>query len=325
MKAVRVPGCCLPAQALQVPLCDLEEHSRGGRYATTAGMHRIGRSWRRRVGVEHLDELLRREPFDDERSRNTDDAESSHRGVQRERNAVHDEASTHRDLDRPAARTERPASPWRQRREEDAVVPKQVAWRTRRSAVAQVFARRKAARLCAPQLVRHEGGVLQRARAEREVELLLHELHLPVREHQLDAHLGMPRETLRDNVTEKPLAQRYRCRHAQSSGRLLGAGRERAPCFQDRPERWTAGAQVRLTRARELHAARRALEETRAERALELADPAAHRRARHPQCIRSSPKAPKLRHAYEELDGANLDCPVHGTHSSTSPGCPRDI
>src|SRR5205807_7140684 len=135
-------GCCLPAQALQVPLCDLEEHSRGGRYATTAGMHRIGRSWRRRVGVEHLDELLRREPFDDERSRDTDDAESSHRGVQRERNAVHDEASTHRDLDRPAARTERPAPPWRQRCEEDAVVPKQVAWRTRRSAVAQVFARR---------------------------------------------------------------------------------------------------------------------------------------------------------------------------------------
>jgi hypothetical protein len=85
-------------------------------------------------------------------------------------------------------------------------VPKQVAWRTRRSAVAQVFARRKAARLCAPQLVRHEGGVLQRARAEPEVELLLHELHQPVREHQLDAHLGMPRETFRDNVTEQPLA-----------------------------------------------------------------------------------------------------------------------
>jgi hypothetical protein len=54
--------------------------------------------------------------------------------------------------------------------------------------------------------VRHEGGILEVARAEREVELLLHEIHLPVREHQLDAHLGMPRETLRDNVTEKPLA-----------------------------------------------------------------------------------------------------------------------
>jgi hypothetical protein len=25
---------------------------------------------------------------------------------------------------------------------------------------------------------------------------------------------------------------------------------------------------------------------------------------------------PKLRHAYEELDGAHLDCPVQGTHSS---------
>ena len=64
--ARRVPGatrCCLPALALQVPLCDLEEHARGGRYATAAGMYRIGRSWRRRVGVEHLNELLRRGPF----------------------------------------------------------------------------------------------------------------------------------------------------------------------------------------------------------------------------------------------------------------------
>jgi hypothetical protein len=37
----------------------------------------------------------------------------------------------------------------------------------------------------------------------------------------------MPRETLRGTVTEKP-------------------------CFQDRPEGWTAGAQVRLPCAREL-------------------------------------------------------------------------
>ncbi len=318
------PRCpsCLPALVLQVPSCHLKEDSRGGRHSTTAGVHRIGRSRQRRVGVEHLDELLCREPFAHERSRHSDDAESAHRGVKRERNAVHDEASTHRDLDRPSARTEGPASPGCEGREEDAVVPEQVAWRTRCSAVAQVFARRKAALLCAPQLMRHEGGVLQRARAEREVELLLHELNVSVGEHQLDAHVGMPRETLRDNLAEKPLAEGHRRRHAQSSGGLLGAGRERTTCFQDRSERWTTGAQVGLTRARELHVARRTLKETRAERTLKLTDPAAHRRAWDPQGIGGSPKAPQLRHADEELDGANLDCPVHGTHSSTRLGLP---
>src|SRR5579859_5560569 len=304
-------------QALQMPLCDLEKHSPSGRDATTAGMHGIEGPWRWRVRIEHLHESIGGNLFVDGGSCQAGDAESSHRGVHHERDAVHDEASTHGDLDRPAARMERPASPWRVRCEDDAVVPHQVAWRTRRSTVAQVFARRKATQLSAPQFVRHEGGVFHRARAEREVELFLHELHLRVREHQLDAHLGMPRETLRDDITENPLAQRDRSRHAQSTGRLFGAGRECAPRFLDRRERWTASAEVRLACARELHAARRALEQTGAERALELADPAAHRRARHPQGIRSSPKAPELRYASEELDGAHLDCPLHGTHSST--------
>jgi hypothetical protein len=64
--------------------------------------------------------------------------------------------------------------------------------------------------------------------------------------------------------------------------------------------------------------ARRSVKEARAERALELRDPAAHRRSRHAQRISSGAKVPKLGDAYEELDGTNIQCPIHGTYYPVS-------
>src|SRR5579859_735359 len=148
--------------AFQMPLRDLEEGARSGRDATAAGVHRIEGPCRRRVRIEQLDELMRRKPLDDGHSWNASNAEPSRRGVDRERNAVDDEPSAHRDLHGATARTERPALSWRVRREEDALVPAEVAGAHGRSTVAQVLAARKATELCTPQLMRHDGGVLQR-------------------------------------------------------------------------------------------------------------------------------------------------------------------
>jgi len=82
--AVRDPTCFSTSpRRSRCLFCDLEEHSRGGALTRPPlGMHRKGRSWRRRVGVEHLDELLPpRAPSTARAPGNTDDAESSHRGV----------------------------------------------------------------------------------------------------------------------------------------------------------------------------------------------------------------------------------------------------
>src|SRR5258707_14088959 len=107
-------------------------------------MNRIKGPRRRRVRIEHLDELIGRKPFDDDRSWKLGNAEPSSRGLERERDAVDDEPSAHRDLDGTTARTERPAPPWRVRREEDALVPAEVAWDNGGSTVAQGFAARQA-------------------------------------------------------------------------------------------------------------------------------------------------------------------------------------
>jgi len=48
----------------------------------------------------------------------------------------------------------------------------------------------------------HDGGVLQRPRSKREVELLLHEIHMPIGENELQPHLRMSRETFRDDLAE---------------------------------------------------------------------------------------------------------------------------
>src|SRR6516225_4726226 len=143
-------------------------------------MHRVERPRRRRIRIEHLDESIGRRPLDDERSWKAGNAEPSGRSLDHERDAVHDEPPAHRDLHGTPARTERPAPSWRVRGEEDALVPAEVAWGKRRSTFAQVFAAREATQLSAPQLARHDGGVLQRSRSEREIELLLHEIHMPI-------------------------------------------------------------------------------------------------------------------------------------------------
>ena len=140
---------------------------------------------------------------------------------------------------------------------------------------------------------------------------------MPIGEDELQLHLRIPRETFRDDLAEQSLGERHRRRHAQSPGGNLGARRQRAPGLPDRLERRTTRPEVGLTRARELHVACRSVKEARAEGALELDDPAAHRRARHAQRISSCPKAPKLGDLHEELDGTNLDHPVHGTEYPT--------
>jgi hypothetical protein len=115
---------------------------------------------------------------------------------------------------------------------------------------------------------------------------------MPIGEDELQPHLGMPRETFRDDLAEQRLRERYRRRHAQSPSRILGPRRESAPRLLDRPERRTTRTEVSLTRPRELHVARRSVKEARAERALEPGDPPARRRSRHAQhissCLRSS-------------------------------------
>src|SRR4029077_10654512 len=130
-----------------------------------------------RVRIEHLDELIGRAPFEGARSRKAGNAESSLRGLDRERDAVDDEASAHRDLHGATARTEPPAPTWRERREKDALVPAEIARGKGRAMLAQVFAAREATQLSAAQFVRHDGGVLQCPRSKCEVELLLHEIH----------------------------------------------------------------------------------------------------------------------------------------------------
>src|ERR1700722_8094500 len=160
-------------------------------------MHRIEGPRRRRVRIEHLDELIGRKPFDDDRSWKAGNAEPSRRGLDRERDAVDDEPSAHRDLHGTTARTERPAPSWRERREEDALVPAEVAWGTGRSTVAQVFAARQATQLPASSPVRHDPSFLPRPPSKREVELLLHEIHMPIGEDELQPHLRMPRQTFR--------------------------------------------------------------------------------------------------------------------------------
>jgi hypothetical protein len=76
---------------------------------------------------EYLDELIDRKPFEDERYWKASNAEPSRRGFDRERDTVDDEPSTHRDLHGTTARTEPPAPSWREQREEDALVPAEVA------------------------------------------------------------------------------------------------------------------------------------------------------------------------------------------------------
>src|SRR3979411_2233766 len=100
---------------------------------------------------------------------------------------------------------------------------------------------------------------------------------MPIGQDELQPYLRMPRETFRDDLAERRLRKRHRRRHAQSPGRILGPRCESAPRLHDRPERRTTCTEVSLTRARELHVARRSVKEARAERALELGDPAAHR------------------------------------------------
>ncbi len=138
-----------PAEALQMPLRDLEERSRGGGDTTAAGMNRIEGSRRRRMRIEHLDESIGRKPIGDGGRWKTRDAEPSRRGVARERDAVDHQPRAERDLDGATARTERPSPSRRERREDDALVPTEVAWREGRSAIAQVLAARKATELCA--------------------------------------------------------------------------------------------------------------------------------------------------------------------------------
>src|SRR4029077_2516839 len=165
-------------------------------------MNRIKGPRRRRVRIEHLDELIGRKSFDDDRSRKLGNAEPSGDRLERERDAVDDEASAHRDFQGTTARTERPATSWRQGREEDALVSAEGAWSKGRSTVAQVFAARKATQLSAPQLVCHDGGVLQGPRSKGEVELLLHEIHMPIGENELQSHLRMSRQAFRDDLGE---------------------------------------------------------------------------------------------------------------------------
>ena len=156
-------------------------------------------------------------------------------------------------------------------------MPAEVAWGAGRSTVAQVFAARKATQLSAPQLVRHDGGVPQRPRSKRQVELLLHEIHVPIGEDEFQPHLRMPRETFGDGFAEQRLRERHRRRHSQSPGGVLGPPCHCAPGLHDRLERRTTRTEVSLARARKLHVARRAVKKACAERALELGDPATHR------------------------------------------------
>jgi hypothetical protein len=50
--------------------------------------------------------------------------------------------------------------------------------------------------------MRHDGGVLEGPRSKREVELLLHEIHMPIGENELQPHLRMSREAFRDDLAE---------------------------------------------------------------------------------------------------------------------------
>ena len=190
------------------------------------------------------------------------------------------------------------------------MVERGVAWRTRCSPVAQVVARREAARLAyAP--ARAPRGRCPFTVPERnpKVELLLHELHQPVGQHQLDARLGdAARDDSATSVTEEPspsvtgAVTRSRPASAPRSwprARARLPGSCRAPDSQAR--RYVLPALV------ELHPAGGALQESRAERALESA---LMRRLTvergtpvHPQ----PPKAPQLRHPREEPDGAKLE------------------
>src|SRR5258708_24366736 len=119
-------------------------------------MNRIKGPRRRRVRIEHLDELIGRKPFDDDRSWKLGNAEPSSRRLERERDAVDDQPSAHRDLQGTTARTERPATSWRERREEDAFVSAEVAWSKGCSTVAQVFTTRKATQSPPPCLWCHD-------------------------------------------------------------------------------------------------------------------------------------------------------------------------
>jgi len=69
--------------------------------------------------------------------------------------------------------------------------------------------------------VRHDGDALQCPGSKREVELLLHEIDMPIGEDELQPHLRMSRETFRDDLAEQRLRERHRRRHAQSPGRIL--------------------------------------------------------------------------------------------------------
>src|ERR1700722_6741175 len=113
-------------------------------------MNRIERPRRRRVGLEHLDEMAGRERLCDERAWKFCNTEPPRGCIHRERKAVDDKTSTHGEFHRASARTERPAPAWRERREEDALMPAKVAWGKGCSMVAHIVAAGKAPQFALP-------------------------------------------------------------------------------------------------------------------------------------------------------------------------------
>ena len=152
---------------------------------------------------------------------------------------------------------------------------------------------------CLADLARDQAGVRQLARAQRQIQAMLHQVEARVREHQFDRHPGMARAVGTENDEQLVVAPVDRQRHAQQALCLVPPGVDLRLGLQDVFQPARGLAQVGLPRLGQAQAARRALQQRDTQALLQPRHAHAQGGDRCARQARSRTEATGLGHAHE--------------------------
>ena len=147
----------------------------------------------------------------------------------------------------------------------------------------------------------HAGAVLQGgAHAQGDVDALLHQVHGAVADLHFQAHLGVARQKVRDQLAQHGLRQRHRATHAhRAAWRLLHLRHQLSRRLRRFAHR-LAMAQIRLAHLGQRQAARGALQQAQAQARLQLGHAAREARFWNAQRPPGSGKTAALGHLGEK-------------------------
>jgi len=186
------------------------------------------------------------------------------------------------------------------------VVALQILETTRPAAARQIVRRSAEHDAHRAERARRERRVRQPALAHRQVDLVLDEIDPPPAEHDVELELRMRRGERRQHRRQTGAPERRRRRQAYPAAHfLLLVAHRRLGLFEGVEQRPRALIEIAAGGGR-THAARRALEQARAERALQARDLLAHRRRRQAEALAGGGEAGGVDDQDERTDGGDM-------------------